>query len=275
MKKTLCVLLLMMFANFAMAMAETNGANGKLYIIVDGERYSSNRYTMYLPVDYAVELPAVVDEDGQRVTVTWKKVKSYGSQFFQLYSNGKIKATLQLKSCELIATDKKGRTFELDLEAHMLAKKIYCDPSSLSIVVGGDRSFMVRSSTGSMSGFVGDLTWTIDNEGIIRFEKASYSTGFNRVIGLKPGTATITAKQVNGAKATCKITVLAPERVPGDADDNGSVSINDAVLILRHAAGESVSINASNAEVNNDGVVNGMDALLLLQYAAGWDVVLQ
>lgn len=64
-------------------------------------------------------------------------------------------------------------------------------------------------------------------------------------------------------------------RLPGDADDNGSVSISDAALILQYAAGETSSINTSNAEVTGDGAVNAQDALLILQYAAGWSVTLK
>lgn len=64
-------------------------------------------------------------------------------------------------------------------------------------------------------------------------------------------------------------------RLPGDADDNGSVSISDAALILQYAAGETSSINTSNAEVTGDGAVNAQDALLILQYVAGWDVTLE
>lgn len=65
------------------------------------------------------------------------------------------------------------------------------------------------------------------------------------------------------------------ERIPGDADDNGSVTAEDALLILRYGAGESVSINLFNADVNADGRADLSDALLLFQKDAGWSVTLQ
>lgn len=64
-------------------------------------------------------------------------------------------------------------------------------------------------------------------------------------------------------------------RIPGDADDNGAVDINDALQLLRYDAGEAVAINTSNADVNADGTADVNDALILLQYEAGWDVQLK
>lgn len=64
-------------------------------------------------------------------------------------------------------------------------------------------------------------------------------------------------------------------RIPGDADDNGFVDMNDALLVLQYAAGQSVTINASNADVNGDAKVDMSDALLLLQHQAGWQPTLK
>lgn len=63
--------------------------------------------------------------------------------------------------------------------------------------------------------------------------------------------------------------------VPGEANVDGTVDINDALVILRYASGETVSINIRNADVNADGNVDIHDALLILQYDAGWNVTLQ
>ncbi len=64
-------------------------------------------------------------------------------------------------------------------------------------------------------------------------------------------------------------------RIPGDADDSGSVNLTDAQLVIRHSADSTVTLNASNADVNTDGKVDLNDALLLLQFVAGWDVKLR
>lgn len=66
-----------------------------------------------------------------------------------------------------------------------------------------------------------------------------------------------------------------PSRLPGDADDNGSVDIYDALTILKHLSGEAVDINLTNAEVNRDNQVNVQDAMLIMEKGAGWNVKLK
>lgn len=67
----------------------------------------------------------------------------------------------------------------------------------------------------------------------------------------------------------------APARIPGDADDDGIVTMMDAIVILQYDVGWQVAINLSNADVDADGMVTMMDAILILQYDVGWNVVLQ
>ena len=64
-------------------------------------------------------------------------------------------------------------------------------------------------------------------------------------------------------------------RIPGDADDNGLTDASDALAILRHAAGDPVEINLSNADVNADGRADAQDALMILRCEAGWAVELK
>lgn len=86
---------------------------------------------------------------------------------------------------------------------------------------------------------------------------------------------------IGGAQAVIEsdFTVGSPEgepqsRLPGDADEDGAVTLADAVCILRSGAGEAVAINLRNANVNGDAAADASDALLILQYAAGWNVTL-
>lgn len=71
------------------------------------------------------------------------------------------------------------------------------------------------------------------------------------------------------------ITVSENARLPGDANNDGSVDIYDVLRIMQYSAGWSVSINKSNADVNASGGVDLNDALLILRYGEGKDVVLQ
>lgn len=64
-------------------------------------------------------------------------------------------------------------------------------------------------------------------------------------------------------------------RIPGDADDDGSVNIMDALAILQYDVGWEVTINISNSDVDASGAVDIMDALAILQYDVGWEVELK
>ena len=65
------------------------------------------------------------------------------------------------------------------------------------------------------------------------------------------------------------------ERLAGDANEDGIVDLDDALLVFEYGAGDDVKINLINANVNGDADVDTMDALLLMQYTAGWDVELK
>ena len=78
-----------------------------------------------------------------------------------------------------------------------------------------------------------------------------------------------------GATKTESIPSYVMPRVPGDADDSGTVDLADALVIMQYDAGWNVNINESNAEVDGNGTINIFDALLILQYNAGWTVTLK
>lgn len=63
-------------------------------------------------------------------------------------------------------------------------------------------------------------------------------------------------------------------RLPGDANEDGEVDIYDALVILRYAAGQDVTICLYNADVNADDQADILDAILILQQGAGWNVEL-
>lgn len=84
-----------------------------------------------------------------------------------------------------------------------------------------------------------------------------------------------TAAFKNCTALTTITTYAAAVRLAGDADDSGSVDIQDAMLVLQYGAGEGVAINTLNADVNGDGKADIQDALILMQREAGWNVQLQ
>ena len=256
-------------------------ADDAIYILVDGKRYNSYYYSIDIPNGYSKKLPDVTDYYGNKISVTWKITSEsvhYGNPnktAFRL-SNGSLKATWVSGDCQLTATTKDGRTIVMNANAYRLADKIKFRYDSYTVNVGEHEQTEVwKDETMTSIARVGDLTWKVGDPSIIRFEERYPSTGMPSVIGLKPGTTTLTATQPNGAKAVCTITVVDARVLPGDADNSGTVSLADVTLMLQHCAGDAVQINLSNADVNDDGKVDGQDALLIMQYASGWSVTLK
>ncbi len=90
------------------------------------------------------------------------------------------------------------------------------------------------------------------------------------------GTYTIEVYKVQGdctVEGTLTFTVT--DRIPGDADNNGTVTTNDALIILQYFSGFDVTINTANANCDGDTQVTTNDALRILQYFSGFDVTLQ
>ncbi len=61
----------------------------------------------------------------------------------------------------------------------------------------------------------------------------------------------------------------------GDADDNMTVDVSDALLIQQYIAGWDVKIDLLNSNVDGDWFVTVSDVLLIQQAIAGWDVSLE
>lgn len=108
-----------------------------------------------------------------------------------------------------------------------------------------------------VAGDIGTLTFTVN-------ANAAY------------GTYTVEAYLISGSTTVNgSVTFTVSERVPGDANEDGSVDILDALLVLKFDCGWDVTLNEANADVNADGSADILDALLLLKYDCGWDVELK
>lgn len=98
-------------------------------------------------------------------------------------------------------------------------------------------------------------------------------------ITLKEGknTINIVVTAENGSKKTYSITVNAhidvetPQITLGDVDNDGKITITDALLIFKHKSGEkTLSANAQKAaDTNKNGTVDISDALLIFKYKSG------
>lgn len=123
-------------------------------------------------------------------------------------------------------------------------------------VISGDPSKVSELE----DGHVGTLTFKVK-------DNAAYNKTYTIETYLKSGSATV--------DGTIKIKVV--DRIPGDANDDGTVTTDDAVAIMKWIAGfPGVVINEANANCNGDNVVSTDDAVAIMKWIAGFPgVVLQ
>lgn len=86
---------------------------------------------------------------------------------------------------------------------------------------------------------------------------------------------TIGAQAFKGCKSLYKVSEYtaaseppAPEYILGDADNDGVVSVYDALLVMQYGAGWNVSMEPTNADVDGSGSVDLYDVVLILQNCA-------
>ena len=66
------------------------------------------------------------------------------------------------------------------------------------------------------------------------------------------------------------------ERMPGDTDGDGMLSVRDAAVLVRFLVGGwNVHVDLSNADVNGDGKLTLKDVVLIRRSLAGWNVTLR
>ncbi len=110
------------------------------------------------------------------------------------------------------------------------------------------------------------IKWNTDNPAVATVD------GNGKVTAVGNGVATITATTNSGAKsAKCIVTVdIQNKIILGDVNNDGSINIQDAVILKKHLAGGlSLNINKIASDINNDGKIDISDAVILLKHLAG------
>ncbi len=164
-------------------------------------------------------------------------------------------------------------TLNMDLEEIEFESEtgtIYIDgpiinPNSSVLHVGETLQLHVEGKYVSLDNST--VIWTSSDSTIADVDASGY------VVAYRSGNVRITATDVNGASAGSVIQVICP----GDADEDGYVTLQDVVVIVRWLAGGwNVTINEMNSDVNRDGEINLKDAVLIRRFlAGGWGVILQ
>lgn len=247
-------------------------ADDTLYVLRDGKKEVG--YMFEVPSGYTVTMPTIVDYYGNVVKVTWQLTENTGAAYGKPFKLNGDKLTCLWPSGVgiLVGTAKNGATVQVQAHAFDLSREIRFWQENVTVRAGESVQTDVYSV--DMADGLGDVTWTVEDESIIRFDAKHPSTGMPTVTGLKAGTTTLKATLINGVSATCTITVTGKLRVAGDANEDGAVNLDDAMAVLDYLAGTG-SISRRNADVTGDDWVDMQDVLRLLQYCAGWDAQLQ
>ncbi len=142
-----------------------------------------------------------------------------------------------------------------------------------------DISFNEGDIGNSITWFITDTnpdTYIITQDGIT-VDSGSWASESEITIsldGLTEGTYTfiIIVADDEGLSASDSVDVtvsIGSAGLYGDVNNDGSVSIVDALLVAQYYVGEAVSIDEILADVNLDGFITIVDALLIAQYYVG------
>lgn len=168
--------------------------------------------------------------------------------------------------------------------------------------------FMLPLTAHAASGTCGEvMSWTLDDAGTLTISGVGDMTDYTE--GTAPWGTNITEVIIKGdvtsigdyafyncdklttAMISNKVTIIgvaafkgctslstlepldaAADQRLGDANNDGVIDLQDALLLLNYCAGEDVLIADYNCDINGDGKFDVHDVLLIMQYCSGWDV---
>lgn len=112
-----------------------------------------------------------------------------------------------------------------------------------------------------------DLTWDDSNSYYKYFAKGSASFDINH---------TPDSCEDHGTEFQYELPLVSTEDyykfLPGDADGDGNVNMQDYALMQRYLSSWKVTIALKNCDLNGDGEVNMLDYALMQRKLAGWDI---
>lgn len=203
---------------------------------------------------------AIVAEGGRPYYITmlaWDKCsfKSSASKKVKVNSDGKI--TGLKRDSAYITISNNGISVTCKVTVKKAPSKVTLTKKKIKMSVGQTKALKAKLPSGSASRF---LTWKSSNENV-----AVYDDWNQSVEAIGPGTATITVKTYNGKKATCKVTVTAPEPTTLNLNTTGLyLEVGETFQIvptIDEGASTTFSYSSKNktiASVSSKGVVKGV-----------------
>lgn len=164
----------------------------------------------------------------------------------------------------------------------------HVDEPTLTASLSKESLILGESVTATYSMAGGSNTLEADGENILRWKKADGTVVSEKKLTKVTGTESFTPAETGDYLCEIHLTdgynqsvswtsgvITVARRLPGDANNDGKVDINDSLLIMKHGAGWNVSLSHTNADVDASGAATIHDALLILKYLSGEGVTLK
>ena len=239
---------------------------------------------VYLPYGFTMDLDALYNavELDWRISYDNPGVGNTAASGFEI-ADDKLTCIWPTASCDVVGLSKDGSTkVKVTVYGFKLPDKVWFNHETIDLPQ--NKTVQLELCFDEPGAEIMNVYWIADKEGIVHIKEVTEGTS-QTIYPMSVGTTLIMGFLDNGAYALCMVTVYDPyakpdepdvpsDRLPGDADQDGSVTIMDALAVLQYSVGWDVDISMSNADVDADGSATIMDALRILQYCVGWDAEL-
>ena len=239
---------------------------------------------VYLPYGFTMNLDALYNavELDWRISYDNPGVVNTAASGFEI-ADDKLTCIWPTASCDVVGISKDGGTkVKVTVYGYKLPETVWFNHETIELPQ--NKTMQLELCFDEPGAEIMNVYWIADTEGIVHMKAVTEGTS-QTIYPMSVGTTLIMGYLDNGAYALCMVKVYDPyakpdepdvptDRLPGDADKDGAVTILDALMVLQHSVGWDVDISMSNADVDADGSATIMDALRILQYCVGWDVEL-
>lgn len=160
------------------------------------------------------------------------------------------------------AEDAHGVTGSIDIEVIVPVEGISIEPAELKLSV--TNSYKLTATITPEDATCTDVTWSYKGDAVTVDEEGN-------VTAIARGEATVTATATDGSGATgsCKVTV---GYLMGDADDDGTLAVNDVVLTARGVVEDiDPKLVKEAVDMNSDGMLTVGDLTLVAKSVIEWN----
>lgn len=204
--------------------------------------------------EYSSEVDVTVEDESMLEFVHTSKSENSYFGYFRLLKAGTTKVTMQHRYNPALS-----KTFTVTIGGN--ATGVVLDVTQLTL---NENETYTLSPFFTPMGTSAICSWRTSNASVAKVDV----TG--KITAVKEGTAVITLTIDSGAKATCTVTVKKKNDL-GDVNNNGEVTVADAILVMKHCVGQVTLDDAQlvRADVNKSGTATVADAVKILGYSIG------